>query len=767
MLVSLSLLMLWNSTMTPPVNPPEEEKQSEVVVADKAATQEAIAKVADEVEQLPDATPERITLGSADTNGPYRMLLTLDNVGAGVQRLELSSEHYRDLDDRTGYLGQLGLIAVPEGAKITTVGDGTPAAEAKLQVGDVIKSVRLISKSKGTVDGKDILSDAELTEFLSASKPRDVVELQLLQEGRSTSKSITLMRHPLNLIRPETENIALHDSKLPEGFTDQLSFLVRLSRLDGFNESSPEIVKANQQLAEEAWLVDVAEAESKSSITFRKRLPELAIEVAKRFTLVEVPESNREDLDFPGYHFNLSVEIKNLAEVDRQIAYELTGPNGLPIEGHWYALKTGRGWSGYGLRDIVVKFANGNFKQHGCSSVVDGDVEPMGQGVPLAYAGVDAQYFASIVIPEKKSLESVKYAAVKAELATEELDGKSKAKTWNNPTCVFMRQNEILTAAGSESDTLADGYQIFAGPKLPALLKTYKVNGDAGNSLSELLYYGWFGAVSRVMLGLLHFFNSIIGNYGIAIILLTCLVRACMFPLSRSQAKNMLKMQELKPEMDRLAEKYKDDVQKRSQAQQELFRKNGYNPAAGCLPIFIQLPIFLGLYRALAVDVELRQAPLFTESIRFCSNLAAPDMLFDWSGFFPGWFDNGDGMFALGPYFNLLPIATVILFLLQQKLFMPEASNDQMRLQQQLMKYMMGFMGLLFFKVASGLCIYFIASSVWGIAERKLFPPPTAAKDGAAAVEKLTPTRSTVNNPNNGGSQKKSSNKKKNKKKRR
>lgn len=752
--------------MTPPVEPPA-EKEEEVIKEEAIDTIAAIAKAADEVEELPEAAPEHFMLGTADTAGPYRMLLTLDNVGAGLKRLELSSEYYRDLDDRTGYLGQLGLVPDAEGAKISTVGDGTPAAEASLQVGDIIKSVRLIPRKGEPIESDEIQSDVALTEFLAASKPRDVVELKLLQEGQTTKKSITLMRHPLNLIRPEAENIALHKSELPEGFKEQLSFLVQLSRLDGLGEESSELLKANKQLAEEAWLVDEASDANDQTITFRKRLPEIALEVVKRFTLVEVPEANREDLDFPGYHFNLNVEIKNLADADRQVAYELTGPNGLPIEGHWYALKTGRGWSGYGLRDIVVKFANGNFKQHGCSSVADGDVEPMGQGVPLAYAGVDAQYFASIVIPEKENLESVQFTAVKAELATEELEGSGKAKTWNNPTCVFMRQNELLSASGVGSDTLSDGYRIFAGPKLPALLKAYNVNGDQGNSLSEVLYYGWFGSVSRIMLGLLHFFNSIVGNYGIAIILLTVLVRACMFPLSRSQAKNMLKMQELKPEMDRLAEKYKDDVQKRSQAQQELFRKHGYNPAAGCLPIFIQLPIFLGLYRALAVDVELRQAPLFTESIRFCSNLAAPDMLYDWSGTFPTWFDNGDGMFALGPYFNLLPIATVILFLLQQKLFMPEATNDQMRLQQQLMKYMMGFMGLLFFKVASGLCIYFIASSLWGIAERKLFPPPTANKDQTIIAEKLTATRSTVNKPNNGGGQKKNSGKKKNNKKKR
>jgi YidC/Oxa1 family membrane protein insertase len=186
-------------------------------------------------------------------------------------------------------------------------------------------------------------------------------------------------------------------------------------------------------------------------------------------------------------------------------------------------------------------------------------------------------------------------------------------------------------------------------------------------------------------------------------------------------------MQELQPEIKKIQEKYKKDLEARTKAQQELFRKHNYNPLGGCLVMFIQLPIFIGLYRGLMVDVELRQAPLFSEAIRWCSNLAAPDMFFDWSGFMPGFINEGIGLFGLGPYFNILPLATVALFLAQQKMLMPPPADDQARMQQNIMKYMMIFMGVLFFKVASGLCIYFIASSLWGLAERKLLPKPRPA----------------------------------------
>ena len=101
------------------------------------------------------------------------------------------------------------------------------------------------------------------------------------------------------------------------------------------------------------------------------------------------------------------------------------------------------------------------------------------------------------------------------------------------------------------------------------------------------------------MLVVLHFFYGMVGNYGIAIVMLTVLVRGMMFPISFKQTQNMARIQALKPEMDRINEKYKDDLQKKSAATQELYRKNSINPLAGCLPLFLQLPIFMGLYRAL------------------------------------------------------------------------------------------------------------------------------------------------------------------------
>ena len=197
--------------------------------------------------------------------------------------------------------------------------------------------------------------------------------------------------------------------------------------------------------------------------------------------------------------------------------------------------------------------------------------------------------------------------------------------------------------------TMTHRFRFFTGPKKPAILenKAYR--------LGELIYYGWFSMVAEPLTTILHWFYLVVRNYGLAIILLTVLVRGCMFPLSIKQAAGAQKMQLMQPEIKKLAEKHKGNAEARTKAQQELYRKHNYNPLSGCLPIFIQLPVFIGLYRCLMVDIELRDAPLISHAFRWCSNLAAPDMLYNWSWFMPAFVNNGAGIFGLGPYFNLLP----------------------------------------------------------------------------------------------------------------
>jgi len=300
-------------------------------------------------------------------------------------------------------------------------------------------------------------------------------------------------------------------------------------------------------------------------------------------------------------------------------------------------------------------------------------------------------------------------------------------------------------------------YRLFLGPKHKKILKNY--------GLQSAIEYGWFSWVVKPMSTILHLFYAIVGNFGLAIVMLTMVVRGAMFPISRKATRGAQMMQFLSPEMKKIAEKHKDDMEKRSRAQRELFSKYNYNPFSGCLLMFFQLPVFIGLYRCLSVDIELRDAPLIP-GMSWCSNLAAPDMFWQWESAVNWTMITSRETGWLGPFFNILPIITITLFILQQKMFTPPATDDQTRMQQKMMKYMMLFMGVLFFKVASGLCLYFIISSAWGIAERKLLPKVGTPEEIAEKAREKVIRSGKNQTPRNGNARQPAGRKKKGKKKR-
>jgi YidC/Oxa1 family membrane protein insertase len=242
------------------------------------------------------------------------------------------------------------------------------------------------------------------------------------------------------------------------------------------------------------------------------------------------------------------------------------------------------------------------------------------------------------------------------------------------------------------------------------------VFGTISNAIHLSPIIIWF---TNLMHWLLHQLHNIVPVYGLCIIMLTVLVRGLMFPISRKQAYLSIKMQALAPELKKVQEKYKNDPQEKTRAMMELYRKHGVNPLGGCLPLLLQLPIFMGLYYALQESIFFRLAPFL-----WIDNLAAPDMLFWWSTKIPFISDpnNLGGLGYLGPYFNILPVLAVTLMIVQQKMLTPPPTDETQATQQKIMKYMMIFFGLMFYKVAAGLCLYFIASSLWGLAERKLLP---------------------------------------------
>ena len=382
----------------------------------------------------------------------------------------------------------------------------------------------------------------------------------------------------------------------PEGL-DQLSFLLTMESIDGerIGKGAAELPGLSMRTGN--W--EVLPQQDPDEVAFQYELIDRGLVVIKRFRLAKVDPADIDNPVAPAYHLQFSVEVKNVGDKPHKVAWRMDGPNGLPLEGAWYAMKISPNMrGGAGMRDVVVGFVANRQRNYGLVSATtianDADLTSW-QDEPLEYLGVDAQYFAVALLPDEADAEN--YASAIPIRVGDVPADKSKI----NRTNVSFRLVSKAETVAPQGPTLAQSYRIFAGPKKPKLLAQY--------GLGNLVYYGWFGFVAEPMLAVLHFFYSVIPNYGIAIILLTVLVRSMMFPISRRQALNAQKMAELQPEIKKIQEKYKTNMEARSKAQQELFRKHNYNPLAGCLPVFLQLPIFMGLYRSLAVDVELRRRP--------------------------------------------------------------------------------------------------------------------------------------------------------------
>ena len=645
----------------------------------------------------------RRTLGSLDPDAPAQMLITLTSRGAAVERIELAGRRFHDQDDWSGYLGHLAVAEADGGCRVGVVGAGTPAEAAGIAAGDVIVQV----------DGVATPDVAALAKALRGTKAGQKVAIEIQRGGAPRTVEAALVRRPLEVVRPEYKTAPVDD---PDGLPhDPLSFRLSLESRDGKRRREPLAEIPGLELADRDWELDPASDASR--VRFTTRLPN-GLVVAKEYRLVAEPGGAGERLE-------LAVELLSQGG-ESVVTYALDGPTGLPTEGWWYTARVARDWGSLGVRDVAMRFAGEQSTLVSGLKVADAALDhpatAVRDGKPLSFAGVDALYFAAALIPAATGPEAPALEEVRP-LVVGDVPPAARRKLVD-VTCRLVSRELALPA-----DTpVVHRYGIFAGPKQPELLAEF---GAEGARMDDLVYYGWFGWVARPMIAILHAIHAVIGNYGLAILLLTVIVRGAMFPISRKQALSSQKMQALQPEMKAITEKYKNDPQKRTQATQELWRKHDYNPMGGCLLVFIQIPIFMGLYRSLATDVELRQAPLFSSAIRWCSNLAAPDMFWDWSQVLPQFLTAPEGW--LGPFLNLFPLATIGLFLWQQKLFMPPAMDEQAQMQQQVMKYMMFFMALMFFKVPCGLCLYFIASSLWGIAERLLLPSatPQAALAGA------------------------------------
>lgn len=245
--------------------------------------------------------------------------------------------------------------------------------------------------------------------------------------------------------------------------------------------------------------------------------------------------------------------------------------------------------------------------------------------------------------------------------------------------------------------------RLFAGAKENTVLENYEAAGISNFSLS--IDWGWFRWFEKPIFWLLDALFRAVGNFGVAIILLTFIVRGVMFPIAQRQFASMAAMRAIQPKMKALQERYKDDRQKQQEEIMALYKKEGVNPLAGCLPIFLQIPVFFALYKVLVLAIEMRHQPF----VLWIKDLSAPDPLHILNLF--GLLDFTPPSFlAIGVLAILLGITMYFQFKLNPAQMDP--------VQQQMFAIMPWVMMFVMAPFAAGLLIYWITSNILTIAQQ-------------------------------------------------
>ncbi|MEO0651383.1 MAG: membrane protein insertase YidC [Planctomycetota bacterium] len=248
--------------------------------------------------------------------------------------------------------------------------------------------------------------------------------------------------------------------------------------------------------------------------------------------------------------------------------------------------------------------------------------------------------------------------------------------------------------------------RLYAGPKDHGqFLDVAPVHKKVLNS--DLSF---FSGIGNFLIDVLNVLHAGTGNWGVSIILLTLLIRTILFPLNRrsqtAMARYQAKMKRLQPKLEALKEKFKDQPKELQQAQAKFMQEEGaFPPLGGCLPIFLQMPVFFGLFAALRTSFDLRQAGF----VGYIQDLSRPDQLFY----------HGVDLPLFGEYFNLLPPLMVVMWIWQQR-SMPQPSDEQARQMQRIMLFMPVVMGVFLYNYAAGLSLYMVTQSTLGIVEQRV-----------------------------------------------
>jgi len=340
------------------------------------------------------------------------------------------------------------------------------------------------------------------------------------------------------------------------------------------------------------------------------------------------------------------------------------------------------GGDSYSFKGAVVD-AGGKIERLNFKKIRKGDIDK----VPVRWAAADAKYFTLIAIPEKE---------------------------WSIERVSPLGEEGIrLALAGSPAvlgpkEVISFSARAFMGPK------EYNLLAATGKDMEKLVDYGWFSLLAMPLVWLLTVFNRFTGNYGIDIIILTILIKIAFYPLTKKSMASMKKMQELGPIMKQIKEKYKDDKARQQQETMNLYKTYKINPLSGCLPMVLQIPVFIALYKGLLVAIELRHAPFML----WINDLSAPEHLWDLS---------------LAGYtlpIRLLPLLMGVSMFVQQKMS-PSGGMDPA--QQKMMLFLPLIFTFMFWGFPTGLTIYWLVNNLLSIGQQLIQNRQAEAEKAAKA----------------------------------
>lgn len=363
-----------------------------------------------------------------------------------------------------------------------------------------------------------------------------------------------------------------------------------------------------------------------------------------------------------------------------KMSVEINNPTAIALQGAPYLSLTNRPFSQQGQQRYFFTgpavFIDGDLQE-----VKTGDLEkgPKTLKGDITWASYEGTYFMTGVIPEENEDLTVRFSA----------DGDKVA-------AVLIGSEDVIQAQGR----LQYDYLIYFGPKKISTLQ------EVGYDLERAINFGWFDKLARPALFLLNFFYGFFGNYGVAIILVTVLIKIIFWPIAQKGLKSMKNMQKIQPKMAKLKEKYKNDSTRLNQEMMGLYKTYKVNPLGGCLPMLLQIPVFFALYKVLLQAIELRHAPFML----WITDLSAPDRL--WAG-------------LNLPYLGGLPVLTLLMggsMFLQQRMTPSPADPTQAKI----MMFLPVIFTFMFLNFASGLVLYWLVNNLLTIGQQYIINRQTA-----------------------------------------